>query len=780
MTNARVDSSIEAMIIADAIKLVNSSLFNDLSSLQVELEKYNRLHIAAAVCKSLDTNVLQTILAHIGRRVVYAVVADSYRQIGQADSLRDYEREMLEPSKRWDNVNTSKAKNKKKGRVGDLFFFFHQNSRKNFCHLHRIENILPPVFRRAWWAKNEGHAARDVLMLSDQIGTPQKWINGIFLLLSSINNPDTGFKVTGWKGGTGVANWITGLDTVIAKELQTRAAQEENIFEYGSPVRIWTEDMDANFITNRKICDEAAEFMNAKSANSCYSNQQYGAALVNGMLLDEASHNRGICGADLQSGKTGIQVLVANSFRTAAIEHGKMTEDDILGVIHLQHISDKEIQNQTRNRFKASFGQQHFTKSEMYKSHHDSRTYLAFMMLTSNFADKSVQTFSEMKERGVTKFLIIGDEAHVGVNQNQQIAEFMSQLSVSTTMQSQNIWYLGVTATPRRYIPDSDGYQMTICWVDSGEKYYGLRQMVDNNQIRELGDFNAPDEIEDFVDTNLGDVNDQYVLLRVNPQRKIGKQSSTEVWQAVLESRGFFIHEINAAEGNIDTAVEIIDTPPSFHGHKRVALMIKGSLRAGVTLKSTKHIHSAVDCYKSQDAIIQSLVGRMCGYRDVNITTVWSSLYAVEDYLRTRDVLNGSQEAEQRYTKNNEFKTKPNYRIVCERDDSELCNQFRKKIHDLSGRKAAVNHIQARADRDEMALHLYNGSVVQVDRVYRLATSDSQKVNYTAIEQALVMTKFDGLSNISHVLFIHPDDIIGYGNKKVVDKPTTFLNQRKS
>jgi hypothetical protein len=288
---------------------------------------------------------------------------------------------------------------------------------------------------------------------------------------------------------------------------------------------------------------------------------------------------------------------------------------------------------------------------------------------------------------------------------------------------------LGVTATPGRfYAPLSDGHPVTLCWIKSGPVYFGLDDLMKSGRIREIGEIKSVAYLQEILGDAMGNNNDKYVIIRTNPRSKLKDDQTKTVeaaWNEVLEANGYYVEQFNSSNDNIAEISETISKPPSvrYTSSKKVALMIKGAIRAGVTLETVEHVGAAFDCYSGDDAVVQSLVGRFCGNQPdrKDGPIIYTKKFKVEDYLADRAMIESGALPPAR-SKNGKAPTLTFIdapAIICVAEDSKEVKDHATHLQSLGAKQKRNTFTE---NKRNYASEMLGGIWSQPERIFTLGT----------------------------------------------------------
>jgi len=231
-------------------------------------------------------------------------------------------------------------------------------------------------------------------------------------------------------------------------------------------------------------------------------------------------------------------------------------------------------------------------------------------------------------ELDITRALIIVDESHMVQTRGQQLHLFLAKYGVfldgnPAALLEKNAYLLSVDATPYSEIAAlremETPFPKHVETLVAGDGYYGLAEYErDGALLPTFSISKAPERFE----TLLLDVGSKYVLLRLN-RSKANKENET-VLRRICHARGFPVLLYTGEKTQI-TMTRAEQKRFARAGYKLPCLedaplvttvvIVRGRLRAGKVVPKTHVGFVWEGASKSKtDAVVQGLVGRMCGY----------------------------------------------------------------------------------------------------------------------------------------------------------------------
>ena len=262
-------------------------------------------------------------------------------------------------------------------------------------------------------------------------------------------------------------------------------------------------------------------------------------------------------------------------------------------VLYAINLSDTELKRQTRRRL-AEWGlTQHVTLI-----HH---------------AELNRTSADESKSRR----LIVIDECHIALGDDCPFHNFLKRFGVEyglpiNTWSNPDIWVLSVTATPFAHKINNAFEEV---WLETVPQYYSLKKMQEAGRIHksellvtkkgEITDF-CIERLDAFSKTDGG-----VLLLRLNGKDRVSSLTAYIEKNYDFEVEDFSSQGEQAIE---DLSEELLSRSKAPVSCPLVAI-IRGGLRAGKTLKTTKGIQMVLESPNAKDdATCQALLGRCLGY----------------------------------------------------------------------------------------------------------------------------------------------------------------------
>ena len=296
--------------------------------------------------------------------------------------------------------------------------------------------------------------------------------------------------------------------------------------------------------------------------------------------------------AQMQQGKTGVCIYVIDQFINMCESHGLKYEKDY-EVIYLTNISDNDLTGQVQDRIRSSG-----LEDKVKVIHHAG---LKTFVLNTN----------------INKRLIIIDECHVALEKDRPFDTFLKSFGIDygnsiDAWQVKDNYVLSVSATPYAQIIrnkiDDKSFEPVVLEVN--DEYFSLQKMrprieqsckiVDGQRASPFFQNKMARFLNDCKDFGPG-----YMVARSTGKKaNILKDYVQNNYPAV----GCAIY--SSEEGNIGKINDVLSSEIP----KPYVVIIKGCLRAGKTLKTTKNIRMWIEPPKSMTDTVCQAIGRCCGY----------------------------------------------------------------------------------------------------------------------------------------------------------------------
>jgi hypothetical protein len=304
--------------------------------------------------------------------------------------------------------------------------------------------------------------------------------------------------------------------------------------------------------------------------------------------------------AEMQSGKTDTFLLVAAEM----LRLGKVVSVTIFSGNRETDLREQLKQN--LEEFKEKYGR-------YLEAIGVSRTEERRMMSLLTTQIKIVWGPDLKKERSQPRTLYIWEESHHAQTQKQEVHKFLSTIGISADgnvemLEQNDNYFLSVSATPFSELSDFHKLMQNKIKVRlaTGQKYKGV------GFYKERGNIKLYKDCKKGLSTALIEASKKrtpsYALVRMP-----NKVSDQEKIRQLVEDHGWAqeVYDQSSERSSLD---EIISDAPIVNK----VIFFKGLCRMGQQVKKT-HISFVLETCGSgnTDTILQSLLGRMCGYHDI-------------------------------------------------------------------------------------------------------------------------------------------------------------------
>lgn len=338
-----------------------------------------------------------------------------------------------------------------------------------------------------------------------------------------------------------------------------------------------------------------------------------------------------------QSGKTGTVVSVIDKF----IDHCEETQSTFQ-VIVLCGLPDKSLRDQTHKRLTINMGPDGLSPTGAMLNHKALGTRLARYkgqwaergILVLNNSPR-VRTLKAAALCPVDKRLIVLDECHFGAGRNGCIDIFLKSVGVHISEQM-HTWdhsnglnvVVGVSATPFAHIALSPLYDKSKdralfqpIYMAPPPEYNGVKQMLDKGRLRKGGGlFNKQgislplwDSIYDEFLDNCDEKGPGYLVVRAMSK----DHDHLTKWCGLQNAAGEPVEfkEFDSLESGSSRSCNDLVPFLSKQPLDPTIVIIRGAMRAGVTIPAGNYVRGWVETLSKQDDTqMQAGVGRACGY----------------------------------------------------------------------------------------------------------------------------------------------------------------------
>ena len=325
--------------------------------------------------------------------------------------------------------------------------------------------------------------------------------------------------------------------------------------------------------------------------------------------------------AKMQSGKTGTCNAIINIINKTQIKD----EMNVSKFIFVSGMNDCGLKRQTITRLK----EQVIDSDEKDK----------FFVLKNS----DLLSF----DRKLDNSVIIIDESHYGSNENNVLTEFLTKNGIDwknqNVLEERNIYIISVSATPFSELVSDKLCSKNVITLKTDGSYVGVTEYMSCGNIEQA---NADDisskkifkYIKDalkrmsydgiygivFIRTRKFGIieNDPYINGKFDIIEMCSDSSSNIQYDKTNKLIDDLI-EINIKNNESrENGGELIKAKP-------LLILVKGAYRAGITIppQFKDYIYMIYDFAQKSETTAQALLGRMCGYRDINAKIETTKFY---------------------------------------------------------------------------------------------------------------------------------------------------------
>lgn len=353
--------------------------------------------------------------------------------------------------------------------------------------------------------------------------------------------------------------------------------------------------------------------------------------VVSELACNKTRSNHVILVAKMQSGKTGTCNTIANIIMSTSL-HRQMA---IRKVLYITGMNDCGLAFQTYSRV-----------LEQVKDASESNTFDG----TKLSKDVENPKYFVLKNSNLKKFegdingsLIFIDEAHFGSKERNVLTKFMLSKGIDwknkNSLIANNVYIVSVSATPFEEIISDTVDCKPMIELRTDESYVGVSEYIQKGLVHSA----TKDDITTGAIFQY--IQDAYERMEENSEKGIviiRTRNFEPFYEEHPIMKKFDIHQMYASGSHIeyDKFNEIMSSMMEKNNHnnrlyyratrdsrvtaaptevKPLLVLIKGAFRAGITLnpKVKDLIYMVYDFSAGADTTAQALLGRMCGYRDL-------------------------------------------------------------------------------------------------------------------------------------------------------------------
>lgn len=221
--------------------------------------------------------------------------------------------------------------------------------------------------------------------------------------------------------------------------------------------------------------------------------------------------------------------------------------------------------------------------------------------------------------------LYIFEESHFAQTIGQCPDKFLKHIGLAMNgmgnLETNENYVCSVSATPFSETCDIGNFKQpkAIVRIKPGDGYRGIHWLKTHNKI--VGYDNWKTQLEDALQENAGKNKWAFVRVRGNEQNDLVKRI------AISNNYDIVVYD-QTFEGELPKMKDLVQNPPS----KNTVILLRELCRMGTVIPK-KHVSFMLETAKSSktDTLLQSLLGRACGYHDNDDLVVYLNNDLVEN-----------------------------------------------------------------------------------------------------------------------------------------------------
>jgi len=355
--------------------------------------------------------------------------------------------------------------------------------------------------------------------------------------------------------------------------------------------------------------------------------------------------NHVILTAKMQSGKTGVCNSVVNIISQTEIE----SEMAVKRYIFVTGMNDCGLKRQTSERLKKQvIGA---TDDNIYIKKRNGND-CKYIILKNSDLPRYTGT--------IDNSVIFIDESHYGSGEKNVLTAFFKKNNIDwknrNELISRNIYIVSVSATPFKEIVSDTALCKDIISLKTDSNYFGITDFITNGLIQD----SQRDDVtyDGRIFSYICDAYDRmkidgiYGVIFVRSKRfEVFKNNDyvkdkfrivdvysngSNIDYRMIEREMEKLYRINNLNNLMSKSIGIIKDIKDIDRieTKPILFLIKGAFRAGITIKRELKdiIYMVYDHSTKSDTTVQALIGRMCGYRDINAPVEKTKFYVNKKY----------------------------------------------------------------------------------------------------------------------------------------------------
>lgn len=343
--------------------------------------------------------------------------------------------------------------------------------------------------------------------------------------------------------------------------------------------------------------------------------------LLIGMSRHTTRSHHALLLAQMQSGKTGVCNAVVNILNTGI--------DTLMGIqkyIFVTGMNDCGLKKQTYERLIA----------QTFDANEDNVALKYKNTLSKYFIMKNSDL---MKYEGnLENTILFIDESHYGSNERNILTQFMAKHGIdwknTNGLLEKNTYVISVSATPFDEIVSDKANCKTMVELKTSDSYVGISTYLENDLIKEA---NATDVTSGEIFNYIEDAYNRMMAKNVSGVILIRTRFFDAIEVNPFVATNFDVLEMQSSSSNIDyssfndTIANLIRANEEGKDVKPLIVLIKGAFRAGITIPANykDYIFMVYDYSLKAETTAQALLGRMCGYRNIENGGVTNTIFYI-------------------------------------------------------------------------------------------------------------------------------------------------------
>lgn len=357
------------------------------------------------------------------------------------------------------------------------------------------------------------------------------------------------------------------------------------------------------------ILSEQIDVKSLKGINIIYPNQKDCGERIK-CIFNNRSHVNCLVYGMTQTGKTGCM--------TSLIQHYILSYNIPIDNIYIiTGLSDKDWKNDTKNRMPD-----------------------AIMLRVFHRANLSKTFFEDITKKN--NVLVIIDEIQIACEEDQTIHKTFEKCGFYNLdyLLENDIKLIQFSATPDGNLNDMKdwGPYSEKVKLEPGENYYGPKQAIDQNRVKQFKDLTNIDNVRELEQDikSLEFPNPIYLLIRV-PNKRKNKDGTNNQNKVISNIKKVFGENykynkdyLEVKKGDIN---EILKKKPE----KYTFIFYCEILRCAKTYDHKEFIGISYERYvpnPNDSSIIQGSFGRLTGYNDNGVSICYTNISSLENYIK--------------------------------------------------------------------------------------------------------------------------------------------------